>query len=77
MFVYPSDRGESQPLAANCPGGVARQYRVQCFDAASQSEWKLHATFREEWHARQCLADLQSRGIKARVVAYSALPTAA
>ena len=77
MFVDGFEREAPAPQAASCPGGMARQYRVQCYDASSQSDWKLHASFRDHWHAQQCLEDLQSRGIRARVIAHSSHPTAA
>src|SRR5688500_8379825 len=34
-------------LAVACPGGMARQYRVQVADAASPSQWRLVGSFRE------------------------------
>jgi hypothetical protein len=77
MIAKRFDRPEPAPLAVNCPGGMACQYRVQYFDGASESRWKLHASFRDPHHAQQCLDELQSRGITARLIAYRALPTAA
>lgn len=76
MFATTLAGPEPAPLAASCPGGVARQYRVQQHDPRSPSEWRLYASFRDQWHAQQCLEDLQCRGIQARIVAYSSLPTA-
>ena len=76
MFATTVASFELAPLAVNCPGGLARQYRVQQHDPCSASGWRLYASFREQWHAQQCLEDLQCRGIQARIVAYSSLPTA-
>jgi len=63
--------------AASCPGGMARQYRVQVASVETPSSWKLVGSFRDATKARQCAAMLQQAGTRARVVDCRALPTAA
>jgi len=64
-------------VAVSCPGGMARQFRVQVASGETSSHWKLVGSFRDSRLARQCAADLQKAGQVARVVAWSVLPTAA
>ena len=63
--------------AASCPGGMARQFRVQVASVETPSNWKLVGSFRDGNKARQCAAVLQQAGTRARVVDCRALPTAA
>ncbi len=69
----------AKPLvtAASCPGGMARQFRVQVASVETPSSWKLVGSFRDANKARQCEADLKQAGKQARVVDCRALPTAA
>jgi hypothetical protein len=64
-------------IAVSCPGGMARQYRVQVASGETPSRWKLVGSFSDELQARECIACLQKAGQIARVVSCSALPTAA
>jgi len=64
-------------VTASCPGGMARQFRVQVASAETPSSWKLVGAFRDLGQAGQCAASLQKAGYQTRVVACSALPTAA
>jgi hypothetical protein len=71
---------ESSPvslIAASCPGGAARHFRVQVASVETPSQWKLVGSFRDPRQAGQCAARIQKAGQKTRIVAYSALPTAA
>jgi hypothetical protein len=63
--------------AASCPGGMARQYRVQVASVETPAGWKLVGSFRDADKAHQCAARLQQDGSRARVVDCRALPTAA
>ena len=60
---------------ATCPGGIARQYRVQFHDSRAES-WQVHATFTSREAAQACLARLLAGGCRARLVDYSRCPTA-
>jgi len=64
-------------IAVSCPGGMARQFRVQITSSETPSNWKLVGSFRDSRKARECAARLQNAGHEARVVVCSALPTAA
>jgi hypothetical protein len=63
--------------AASCPGGMARQFRVQVASVETPSSWKMVGSFRDAGQAHQCAAHLQQAGKRARVVDCRALPTAA
>jgi hypothetical protein len=71
------DRVGSSLVAVSCPGGMARQFRVQVASGETPSQWKLVGSFRDSRAARECAARLQSAGQQARVVTCGALPTAA
>jgi hypothetical protein len=63
--------------AASCPGGIARQFRVQVASVETPSNWKLVGSFRDANQAGQCAARVRQSGKLARVVVCRALPTAA
>lgn len=64
-------------LAVACPGGMARQFRVQVRDVQMPSQWRLVESFRDAPAARQCAQRLLQAGTPVRVVDCRALPTAA
>jgi hypothetical protein len=64
-------------IAASCPGGMARQFRVQITSSETPSQWKLVGSFRDPRRAGQCAADQQKAGQKTRIIDCRALPTAA
>ena len=64
-------------ISVSCPGGMARQFRVQVQSNETPSQWKLIGAFRDRRQAGQCAAEHAESGQKTRVVACSALPTAA
>jgi len=62
---------------ASCPGGIARQFRVQIWNAETPSHWKLVESFADLSDACSCAERLQDAGEQIRVVACRGLPTAA
>ena len=64
-------------ISASCPGGMARQFRVQVGSAETPSHWKLIASFRDAQTAGEVAVRLSKAGQQTRVVACRALPTAA
>ena len=64
-------------IVASCPGGIARQYRVQVTSSETPSHWKLVGSFRDIRAARACASRLQTAGQTTRIIACQALPTAA
>jgi hypothetical protein len=64
-------------VAVSCPGGMARQFRVQVQSGETPTGWKLAGSFRDQQKAGECAARHQKAGQKTRVIACSALPTAA
>lgn len=64
-------------ISASCPGGMARQFRVQIRDDETPSHWKLAGSFADLSEASTCAEQMQAAGKEARVVACRALPTAA
>jgi hypothetical protein len=64
-------------LSASCPGGIARQFRVQVSSSETPSRWKLAGSFRDRTQAEACAAALSRAGQYARIVCCRALPTAA
>jgi len=62
---------------ASCPGGMARQFRVQIFSGETPSNWKLVDSFADLSDACSCAERLQDAGEQIRVVACRSLPTAA
>jgi hypothetical protein len=64
-------------VAASCPGGIARQFRVQVASGETSSSWKLVGSFRDGHKAGECAARHEQAGQTTRVVACNSLPTAA
>ncbi len=64
-------------IAASCPGGMARQFRVQIRDDEAPSHWKLAGSFADWDEASSCAEQLEAAGAETRVVACRSLPTAA
>ena len=64
-------------VAVSCPGGPARQFRVQVASGETPSTWKLVECFGEAAKADQCADKLTRDGLVARIVACTSLPTAA
>jgi hypothetical protein len=62
---------------ASCPGGMARQFRVQVWNCETPSHWKLVESFSDLSQACCRAEELQLAGEQIRVVACRALPTAA
>lgn len=62
-------------MSVSCPGGLARQYRVQYFEPTS-SQWFMYATFGRRELAEQCLLRLTVNGFQARLVDYNISPAA-
>ena len=73
------DREEPGPviLSVSCPGGMARQYRVQVCDRDNPTAWKMAGSFRGRAAAEECVQRLTMAGEQARVVECRSLPTAA
>ena len=64
-------------LSASCPGGQARQFRVQVASLETASLWQLAGSFRDAARALACANDLVRTGRVTRIVCCGALPTAA
>ena len=62
---------------ASCPGGMARQFRVQVWNCEAPSHWQLVESFADLSEACSCAERLQDAGEQIRVVACRNLPTAA
>lgn len=62
-------------VAVSSPGGMARQFRVQCRVSAGAG-WRLCATFNRREPAEKCLARLRKEGYQVRLVNYDRCPTA-
>ncbi|MEX2173205.1 MAG: hypothetical protein WD872_02515 [Pirellulaceae bacterium] len=67
MFKSEMNAGTTALVVA-CPGGMARQFRVQVRDAQMPSQWRLVESFREGTLARECAQRLLTAGATARVV---------
>ena len=72
-----NDGGDRSLIAVSCPGGLARQFRVQVASEAMASKWALVANFADGDKAAACAEGLRLRGDVTRVVCCRALPTAA
>ena len=68
---------ENTVNSVSCPGGLARQFRVQVASEAMASKWALVANFADGDKAAACAEGLRLRGDVTRVVSCRALPTAA
>lgn len=64
-------------ISVSCPGGMARQYRVQIASVETPEGWKHAGTFHSVHMAQECAVRLREAGQETRVVACTALPTAA
>ena len=64
-------------VSVSCPGGMARQFRVQVESNETLSHWKLVGSFGDIDEAHRCAAALEQAGQHARVIACRSLPTAA
>lgn len=64
-------------LAVACPGGMARQLRVQVLDASTPSRWRHVGSFRDSRTAAELAARLRESGASARIVQCNRLPTGA
>ena len=63
-------------LSASCPGGIARQFRVQISSHETPSRWKLAGSFRDAGQARACADELRRHGSETRIVCCRSLATA-
>jgi len=64
-------------VAVSCPGGMARQFRVQVQSTDTPTGWKQVGSFRDRRQASKCAARYQKSGQKTRVIVCNVLPTAA
>jgi hypothetical protein len=64
-------------MAVACPGGMARQFRVQARDEQMPNLWQLVGSFRDAGEAHAAVERLAKAGTSARVVECRTLPTAA
>lgn len=62
---------------AACPGGMARQFRVQVQDDSLPLGWRLVGSFRDAESATTCARRATSVGHLTRIIECRALPTAA
>jgi hypothetical protein len=76
-FYGRSLQGPAAFISASCPGGMARQFRVQVASNETLSQWKLVGSFSDVEKASRCAAELEQAGQQARIVACRNLPTAA
>lgn len=70
---------ESMPefvLVASFPGGTARQFRVQVFNAES-ADWQMYANFAYRQQADACWRMLTLQGHQARIIDGNRAPSAA
>lgn len=63
--------------SAACPGGMARQFRVQVQDADLPHGWRLVGSFRDAAAAAVCATRESNQGRVSRVIECRTLPTAA
>jgi len=64
-------------IGGSCPGGMARQFRVQMTTGEVPVRWNLAGSFRDRHEAGKCAARLMIAGYQTRIVDCRALPTAA
>jgi hypothetical protein len=70
-------RDGKKVLSVACPGGMARQFRVQVREELAGPRWRLVGSFREVGAAHAAAERLSQAGSEVRVVDCRALPTAA
>jgi hypothetical protein len=75
MFV--NETAESGVIGVSCPGGMARQFRVQITTGEFPVRWNLAGSFRDRREAGNCAARLTMAGYQTRIVDCRTLPTAA
>lgn len=63
-------------ISAVCPGGIARQFRVQVQEHAADV-WRSVKNCTDAEQAEQDAAEWASRGYRVRVIGYRTAPTAA
>jgi hypothetical protein len=64
-------------IGVSCPGGMARQFRVQVASQETACRWRMVGSFRDDEAASRCADRWRDAGASARVVICRALPTAA
>ena len=72
-----SDDSKSGVIGVSCPGGMARQFRVQMATGELPVRWNLAGSFRDRREAGRCAAHLMMAGYQTRIIDCSTLPTAA
>jgi hypothetical protein len=70
-------RSDAAVRSAACPGGIARQFRVQVQDAHLPHGWRLVGSFRDAAAAAFCATRESNQGRVSRVIECRTLPTAA
>ena len=75
--MHIEEKAEGGVIGVSCPGGMARQYRVQMTTGEVPLRWHLAGSFRDRRDAGQCAARLMMDGYQTRIVDCRALPTAA
>ncbi|HEY2411928.1 MAG TPA: hypothetical protein VGI40_06785 [Pirellulaceae bacterium] len=68
---------QNVPIGVSCPGGMARQFRVQTASKEAPLAWQLAGSFRDVHAAYQCASRLAEKGQHTRIIACTNLPTAA
>jgi hypothetical protein len=64
-------------ISVSCPGGMARQYRVQVASSETACRWRMVGSFRDNAAAGKCADRWRESGELARVIECRSLPTAA
>jgi hypothetical protein len=64
-------------IGVSCPGGMARQFRVQVASQETACRWRMVGSFRDDTAASRCAEHWRQAGASARVIVCRALPTAA
>jgi hypothetical protein len=64
-------------VAVSCPGGMARQYRVQVASPETACHWRMVGSFKSDAAADRCADRWRQAGARARIIECRALPTAA
>ncbi|MCU0877885.1 MAG: hypothetical protein MUF06_08890 [Pirellulaceae bacterium] len=78
MLTMPDEAAEAlapEILAVACPGGMARQLRVQVPDESTPSRWRHVGSFRDSRTAAELATRLRKSGTMARIVRCNHLPT--
>jgi hypothetical protein len=72
-----ASHAEIKVVSPSCPGGMARQFRVQVKTPETPSQWKLVGSFGDPIRAGVCAREWAMTGQQIRIVACRTLPTAA